>query len=229
MHKRKLWFRFIKAVQRKFVKKPEMIYFGEGIPDGSLILCNHAGATGPVVWEMYMDNFRFWATHEITEGTVSIYRYLSQVFFLRKKHWNKVAAKIVSFIAAPFMCLYVTGWELIPSYSDMRLSRTIKTTMEVLKEGCNVVIFPENSSQGYYDELPSVHPGFCLAGEAALKNGIDVDLVLSYLKAADDRCLIIDSPVKFSKLKECYGTRDAMADFVCSRINELGLMARQDR
>ena len=228
MHKKKLWFRFVKAVQRKFVKKPELIYLGKEISDGSLILCNHVGAVGPVVWELFMDNFRFWATHEITEGTVSIYRYLSQVFFLQKKHWNKAKARIVSFILAPFMCFYASGWELIPSYSDMRLSRTIKITMELLKDGCNVLIFPENSSQGYYDELTSVHPGFCLAGEAALKNGIDVELVLSYFNTAERRCLIIDVPVKFSKLKERFSTRDAIADYICSRINELGILARQE-
>ena len=222
MHKKKRWVRVVKFFHRIFVKKPEIVYLGETIPEVSVILCNHVGASGPAVWELFMDNFRFWATHEITEGTISTYRYLSEMFFTRKQHWNKAAAKAVSFVAAPFLSLYISGWELIPSYRDARLSKTIKTTLKVLKNGCSVLIFPENSSQGYYDRLSSIHQGFCLAGEAALRNGIDVDMVFAYLEKGRNRRLIIDRPVKFSKLKERFGSRDEIAGFACRRINELG-------
>ena len=221
MQKKKLWVRIIKAVHRIFFKKPEVVYLGEKIPESSLILCNHAGAAGPEVWELYMDNFRFWATHEITEGTASVYKYLSEVFFTQKRHWNPAAAKAVSFIASPLLAFYLKGWELIPSYRDVRLSYTIKTTIGLLKKNCSVLIFPENSSEGYYDELKSVHPGFCLAGEAALKKGIDADLVFAYFNKENNRRLIIDRPLKFSKLKEFCGSRDAIAEFACKRINEL--------
>ena len=221
MQKKKPWVRFIKAVHRLFARKPEIIYLGEKIPAVSLILCNHEGALGPEAWELFMDNFRFWATHEVTEGPASIYRYLTQVFFTQKRHWNKTAAKAVSFIVAPLMAFYLSGWELIPSYTDMRLSKTIKTTIDVLKKDCSVLIFPENSSQGYFNELSSIHPGFCVAGEAALKNGIDVDMVFAYLNNGEKYRLIIDSPVKYSELKERFGSRDAIVDFACRRINEL--------
>ena len=221
MKKKKLWVRIIKAVHRIFAKKPEIIYLGEKIPTASLILCNHAGALGPEAWELFMDNFRFWATHEITEGTVSVYRYLSQVYFSQKQHWNKTAAKIVSFLVSPLLAVYLGGWELIPSYSDMRLSKTIKKTLDVLKKDCSVLIFPENSSAGYHEELTSVHPGFCLAGEAALKNGIDADMVFACLSKGNHYRLIIDKAMKFSKLMEQCGSRDAVADYACKRINEL--------
>ena len=221
MQKKKLWFRFIKFFHKIFVKKPEIIYLGERIQEPSLVLCNHVGSSGPTVWELYMDNVRFWATHEITEGPVSIYHYLSEVFFLQKKHWSKAAAKTVGFLLAPWMALYASGWELIPSYRDMRLSRTIKITVDIFKEGGNVLIFPENSSEGYHDELQSVHSGFCLAGEAALRSGIDPDLVFAHLGKGKDRRLIIDAPVKFSALKERFGSRDKIAEYALNRINAL--------
>ena len=222
MYKKKFWVRIIEAVNRIFVIEPEVIYLGDKIPASSLILCNHVGASGPVVWELYMDRMYFWATHEITEGPVSIYHYLSEVFFSGKRHWNPTVAKIIGFLLAPFMALYISGWHVIPSYPDMRLSKTIKETIKVLKENGSVLIFPEDSSQGYYDVLRSLHPGFCLAGEAALKSGIDADVVVAYLEKGKNRRLIIDKPVKYSVLKEKYCSRDAITDFVCSRINELG-------
>ena len=218
---KKWWLRIIEFFHKIFVKKPKIVYLGEKIPSASIILCNHVSSSGPTVWELYMDNFHFWATHEMTEGTASLYRYLSQIYFPQKKHWNKTLAKIFCFFVSPLAAIYVSGWRLIPTYRDSRFSKTVKSTIEVLKNNCSVLIFPENSSEGYHDELVSVHPGFCLAGDAALKNGININIVMAYLGKGKGRSLIIDRPVSFSELKERFGSKNAIADYVCSRINEL--------
>jgi pyruvate formate lyase activating enzyme len=62
----------------------------------------------------------------------------------------------------------------------VRFYKTISQTYETLKKGVNVVIFPEDSTNGYLDELEGFHDGFLVALEYCYKKGLDVPVYLTY-------------------------------------------------
>ena len=223
---RKGWFRGFK----KFIKllgvykKPEYVFLGKGFERGSLIISNHVGSSGPLTLELYMEKpIRFWGTYEMNSGLKSVYKYLTTVYFPQKKGWRVWTAKLFGIIAAPVANLFYKGLNLISTYPDVRFVKTVHQSLDALKRGESIVIFPEDSTKGYLAVLEGFHEGFVLLGEVALKQGLDLPIYVSYFRKSD--CTyIFDAPVNFSELSEMYGSRAEIAKYLCNRCNELGKM-----
>ena len=126
-------------------------------------------------------------------------------------------------IASPLTNLFYSGLDLISTYRDGRFIKTIRETVSALKQGDNIVIFPEDSEKGYLKELEGFHAGFVLLCEQCLKEGIDLPIHVSYFRK-DVNTYVIDAPVKYSELKEKYKTREEISRNLCLRCNELGQM-----
>ncbi len=218
---RRLWFRIYRSVARPFIRRPKFIYLGERVTEPSLILSNHVGASAPLAWEIYFDlSFRFWGTHEMTEGPFSVYRYLSRVYFYQKKHMRKWLARLVGLVGTPFAWLFYRGLRLIPTYRDARFVSTVHKSCEALASGQSLIIFPEDSSRGYFDNLRKFYSGFAVLAGHMLRKGTDLPIFVSYYKKKE-RAFIIDRPVRFSELSA--GTTDLqeIADRLCDRANAL--------
>ena len=92
---RRGWFKCVKAILRIFIKKPRFVFLGEEFQDRSLVLSNHVGASAPLTLETHFPKpFRFWGTYEMNSSLKEVYKYLSEVYFTQKKHWNKFGAKL---------------------------------------------------------------------------------------------------------------------------------------
>ncbi len=222
--KRKPYFRALKSILRFIIKKPDFVFLGDKIENGSIILSNHEGSSGPLTFELYMDApLRMWGTYEMNSGIKSAYKYLSTIYYPQKKHWNKTLAKIFCVIAAPLTTLFYSGFELISTYKDNRLLKTIKESIHSIKQGDNIVIFPEDSSRGYFKEITTFFPGFVLLCEQLAKTGVDVPIYVSYFQR-ESKKFIFDKPVLFSELAKLGETREQLAERLRLRCNELGLI-----
>jgi len=222
--KRKLYFEFMKKIMKIRYKKPNFIYLGEDISNSSVILSNHEGTDAPMALEIYLNRpIRMWGAHEMNSGLVKLYKYQTRVYYHEKKHWNLFLARLFCLIASPLTNLFYSGLDLISTYKDSRFRKTIKESVESLKVGDNIVIFPEDSEKGYLTELEGFHAGFVLMCEQAFKEGIDVPIHVSYFKKKEN-VYIIDKPVKYSVLKEKYLSREEISKQLCLRCNELGKM-----
>lgn len=219
------WFKYIKNVLKLFIRRPKFKYLGEPVTEPSIIISNHVGASAPLAWELYFPNqFHFWGTHEMAEGVRSVLNYLSNIYFYKKKHWNYVFSHAFSVIAAPFVTAFYKGLRLIPTYNDHRFRHTIASSIEALKEHKNsIIIFPEDSSEGYYDQMTGFYGGFILLAERSLKKGFDLPIFLSYFKK-DENAFIIDKPIRYSELKKKLADRDEMVSAMLQRTNELALL-----
>ena len=222
--KRKLYFRILKKLMTGRYKEPRFIYLGEPFDNGALILSNHEGTDSPMSLEIYCDKpIRMWGAAEMNSGVVSLYKYQTKVYYHEKKHWNIYLARIFCLLASPLTNLFYSGFDLISTYRDARVIKTVRESIAALKSGDNIVIFPEDSTNGYLPELEGFHEGFVLLGEVALKQGLDLPIYVSYFRKSD--CTyIFDAPVKFSELSEKYGSRAEIAKYLCNRCNELGKM-----
>ena len=220
---RKLWFRAFKQLIKLRYKRPDFVYLGEKPENGSIILSNHLGAASPLNLEVYADfPVRMWGTYEMNSGFSKLYKYQTRVYYNQKRHWNLHLARLFCLIASPLTYLFYKGLNLISTYPDSRLLKSIKESVNaVCEKGENIVIYPENSDNGYFKVLDRFHAGFVLLAEALKKLGKDVKIFVAYFRKKE-RKFIFDKPVLFSELKAKFTDRSEMADYLLQRCNALG-------
>lgn len=215
------WFRFLKGIIKIFVHKPKFVYLGEKVNGPSIVLSNHQGAVAPVKWELYADfPFRFWGTYEMNNGLKSTFKYLKNVYFFKKKHFSKFVSAILAFFACPFANLFYKGLNLISTYPNIELKKTITESVKTIKNNQSLIIFPEDSSTGYHKKLSEFIAGFVVLANRCLKLGFDLPIYVSYYKKKEKE-FIIDKPVMFSELEKKKQTRKEIAKLMCNRANEL--------
>ena len=205
-------------------KRPTFVYLGEKFSTGSIILSNHEGTDAPMSLELFCDKpLRMWGAYEMNSGLVKMYKYQSRVYFHEKKHWNLFAARAFCLIASPITNLFYKGLHLISTYRDGRFMKTLRESVAALKEGDNVVIYPEISDKGYLAELEGFHLGFVALAEVCKKKGMDIPIYVTYFRKSD-LTYIIDKPVYYSQLSSNGETREEIARKLLDRCNELGKM-----
>ena len=222
--KRKWWFRVLKKMMKVRYKEPKFIYLGEKITSGSIILSNHEGTDAPMSLEIYGDMpVRMWGAHEMNSGLIKMYKYQTRVYFHEKKGWNLHLARLFCLIATPLTNLFYKGLDLISTYKDARFLKTIRESIKAIKEGDNIVIYPEDSKNGYLSELEGFFAGFVVLADYCSKEGIDVPIYVSYYKKKEKE-YIIDKPIMYSELCKLYTSKEDKAKALCNRCNELGKM-----
>ena len=221
---RKGWFKFMKRLMLGRYKEPEFVFLGEKFSNSAIIISNHEGTDAPMSMELYCDKpIRFWGAHEMNSGLVSLYKYQTRVYYHEKKHWNIHLARLFCLIASPITNLFYKGLNLISTYKDARLVKTLRESMEALKKGDNIVVFPEDSKNGYLEQLEGFFAGFVMLAEVCYKRGMDVPIFVTYFKRKELK-YVIDAPIKYSELAKGGATRADIAKKLLDRCNELGRM-----
>ena len=198
--------------------------YGEKFENGALILSNHEGTDSPMSLEIYCDKpIRMWGTAEMNSGLVKLYKYQTKYYYHEKKHWNIHLARLFCLLASPLTCLFYSGFDLISTYKDTRIIKTLRESIASLKSGDNIVIFPEDSTNGYLAQLEGFHAGFAMLCEYCKRKGYDVPIYVTYFKK-DMNIYVIDKPVMYSELSAGEESKEEIAKKLCERCNELGRM-----
>ena len=223
---RKWWFKLLKKLMVKRYKRPEFVYLGEKFEKGSIILSNHEGTDAPLTLELYCDvPVRFWGASEMNSGLIQMYKYQTKVYYHQRKHWNIWLARLFCLIASPLTNLFYKGLNLISTYRDIRFTRTLRESMDAIKNGENIVIFPEDATKGYLAELEGFFQGFVMLAEVCYRRGIDVPIFVTYFKKKE-LVYMVDAPVRYSELIKDGATRAEIAKRLLDRCNALGKMER---
>lgn len=214
----------MKKLTKGRYKEPEFIYLGEEFGNGAMILSNHEGTDAPMSLELYCDKpIRMWGAHEMNSGLVAMYKYQTRVYYHEKKGWNIHLARLFCLLASPLTNLFYKGINLISTYRDTRFRRTIAESLDAIKSGDNIVVYPEVSDNGYLEELEGFHGGFVVFAEVCKKRGIDLPIYVTYFRKKDLK-YIVDKPVFYSELSKNGETREEIARKLVLRCNELGKM-----
>ena len=227
--KRKTYFRLLKQIMKIRYKEPRFVYLGEKFGYGGVILSNHEGTDAPMSIEIWNDApTRMWGAHEMNSGLINMYKYQTRVYYHEKKHWNLHLARLFCLIASPLTLLFYSGLNLISTYRDNRFLKTLRESVSAIEEGQNIVIFPEDSTNGYLEELEGFHAGFVLLCESCLKKGIDVPVYVTYFQK-NTLTYVVDAPIKYSAISQKYGgDKKKIADALRLRCNELGKMTFEE-
>ena len=221
---RKWWFKSIKKLMKGRYKEPIFVYLGEKFTAGNIILSNHEGTDAPMSLEIWNDSpTRMWGAHEMNSGLIKMYKYQTRVYYHEKKHWNLHLARLFCLIASPLTNLFYKGLNLISTYHDQRFFKTIKESLEAIRKGENIVIYPENSEKGYLAELEGFYGGFLTLAEMSYRQGMDVSIYVTYFKKSE-RIYVVDKPIKYSELIKGNPSKEEIMNKLLTRCNELGKM-----
>lgn len=228
---RRFWFRCVTKFMRIFFRRRHYLFLGDVPQDKSIIFSNHVGASAPIFHELYAPfKLRFWGTHEMTEPLRENFKYLSNIYLPEKKGHSKFGSKILATIICPFTKIFYAGLKLIPTYKDAQFIHTIKLTEKSLNNGENIIIFPEDSHDGYHKHLTGYYGGgFFAADKYCKKFNCDISIYNCYY-IQETRTFVVDKAIPFSELKKEFGSDYvSMAKKFCDRANEIGETYNQKR
>ena len=221
--KPRLFYRGYRGFIKLFKKKVTFYHVGEKLPEGTFILSNHESTKGPLSWELFYDTkVRMMGNEEMNSGLIRMYKYQSKVYYYEKKHWNLFLSRIFCLLASPLTYFFYNGLQLISVRDGVSFKKTITDAVEVItKFKEHLVIYPEDSTNGYLKELEGFKHGFLLVCEYAYKKGYDLPIAVAYIDKEKNTGLV-DEAVLYSKLLEEYKTRENIANALKDRCNELG-------
>lgn len=163
--------------------------FAEPIGDEPVIfLANHLGAVGP----MYMavtfplrDNVRIWCNEGMMDEKLT-------VEYVRHDWWWKPESKLaplysatIPYVAKAIVPKVLRSAPTIPVYRDARIMTTMRQSLQALKEGKHIVIFPE-LPDGYDSHAEKLQMGWLsLVSLYRRATGKNIRLVPVYIDQAN--------------------------------------------
>ena len=206
--------------------KPTIINLNEDgkIPEGSIIIANHNGASGPMSYKTFLapPAMMTWGAHQMCENYKSRRRYLIDVFYGQKLGFGKKRAWISGTLFAIVSGAFYSMAGIIPVYYDNRLRRTYEYSFECLKENVNVMIFPENSDNGYKEILEDdFHPGYLHFAKLWSKKIKKEVPIYTYFYSKKEHTIVIGKPHYISEIEAQYG-KDGVNTFFREYMNKIG-------
>jgi len=132
------------------------------VQEPSVFVCNHAGAMGPIDFCAKFplaDQLHPWMNAQVLRARL-VPAYVRQDYWWDPhSRWAPVLTRTLPYIAAAVLPPVLGTAPTIPVYHDMRVIRTIRESLRVLKEGEHLVIFPEQPS-GHGTRESELNRGF---------------------------------------------------------------------
>lgn len=213
-------FRIIKRMVRLFYGKTEIIG-RENIPEHHAVLVgNHAQMNGPIVGELFLpENCYAWCAGQMMNRK-EVPEYAFADFWSQKPQWTHPFYKVLSHVIAPLADFLFNHARTIPVYRDMRIMSTFRTSIQYLKEGANLLIFPEKDVK-YNNILYQFQENFVdVAMLYYKKTGIALTFVPFYL-APRMKKLYIGKGIVFNGDNKIEEERKRIAAHLASEITEI--------
>lgn len=138
-------FLLVCAIIRLFYRKPH--FEGtEHLPDEPCILVgNHAQMNGPIISELYFPGKPYiWCAGQMMHAK-EVPGYAFTDFWSFKPKLLHPFYRLLSYLIVPLSVLLFNNARTIPVYHDTRLLTTFRQSIERLREGRSIVIFPEKN------------------------------------------------------------------------------------
>ena len=138
-------------------KKIDVVCVGGEIPKKCIIVGNHEGKSGPLIYDRYLPiRHARWAAYPMLGNYKDRYNYLRNVLYIQKMGKGKFYATIKSAFEAFFSIFIYRGVKAIPSFPDARIFRTFKYSFEVIEKDTdrdNFMSADEAKKYGLIDKI----------------------------------------------------------------------------
>ena len=215
-------FAIVKGFLRIFIRKVRVVNLGEPLQNQCVYLSNHANKMGPVIYDMFFPVYNVkWGAYQMMGKYSERRAYLRDILYIKKNGRSKAYASFKAFYEGYFSKFFYRGLKLLPTYPDMRLIKTVKKSVEVLNDDTAIMIFPEDSNDGYNDEMSNFFSGFVLVLENFYrKNGEDVPVRCVYYHKKK-RLIVVDESFYLHDFTAKGFDRNSIAEFMRNRVNGL--------
>ncbi len=219
MQKLKYWiYRLIRFLVWLFYPKMEVVGL-ENLPDEPcLVVANHCQMHGPIAGELYFPGDHYiWCTGEMMH-LKEVPAYAFRDFWSRKPKYIRWFYKILSYVIAPFSVCVFNNAHTIAVYRDKRILSTFRETLNRLKEGSNVIIFPEHEAP--HDHiLQDFQVGFVDVARSYYKQtGKCLQFVPMYL-APKLHQMVLGKPIPFDPEMPIKEVRQQVCDYLMHQIS----------
>lgn len=215
--------KFLFKLYRFFVGPffPKCKYQGlEKIDEPCIIISNHIGASGPAQFGFYYPyQHKIWANGLFFVNLKTTFENLYYFFRVKKKK-SKVASFLIALIGAPWFHLDIKISQVIPVYEDARFYITINQSIEEIESGGAVILFPEESMEGYQDEMKVLRPGFIYLLEFLKQKGLDTPVIPTFINKKK-KIINVGDKIFLKDLKEKNMSQEEMLNYFADRMNEL--------
>lgn len=220
---RQPFYNLFKVIMRLIFRRPKVINLAGDIEKTSIVVSNHSAKSGPPSLDLYFPvKCAKWGAHEMFEGYKSRVAYLRDILAIKK--CGKKPGFMTSFKAylmAIFNPGIYKGMWMMPTYPDMRLGKTIKNSIKVLEANKPVMVFPENSNNGYKEVLTEFFPGFVMLAQQYVKTtGKDIPIYPVYY-SVKKHIMAIDKPLYVKQFIDQGLSREQIAEIYKDKVNDL--------
>lgn len=214
-------FKLVKKILKPFYRVNEIIQ-EEPLPEKCIVVSNHSAKNGPFALDIYFpQKTAKWGAYWMLGNYSSRFHYLRDVFYIKKQGMKKGNATLKSGFEAIFSPCFYKGMRILPSYPDTRFRKTLDYSLKALDNGLSVMVFPENSNEGYKEVLTEFFSGFVILAEQYYKKmGEDIPIVPTYYHKKKKKIAIGKSEF-VQKLKKLGMNRLQIAEHFKDRVNEL--------
>ncbi len=219
--RRQPFFACVKAVMRFFHRRIRTVFLDAKPEEPCLYLINHANKYGPILYELYLPVYNVkWGASPMLGSYAERRQYLRDVLYIQKNGYGRAKASFKAFFEAFFSAFFYKGMKMVPTYPDARLMKTVKKSAEILSQA-SLMIFPEDSGEGYFEVIKKFLPGFVLVAEQYYrKNGKDVPIRTAYYSKKRS-LIVVDEPCYLQDLKQCGFNREGIAEAMRIKVNAL--------
>lgn len=183
MEKKKIpvLYRLIKGTVRFFYGKMEVVGL-ENLPKNNAVLVgNHTQMNGPIAGELFLPQHCYtWCAGQMM-NLKEVPDYAFTDFWSQKPKWTHPFYKLLSYLIAPLAVYLFNHARTVAVYRDMRIMSTFKETIRLLKDGADILIFPEKDEK-YNNILYKFQENFIdIAKLYYKKTGIALTFVPMYI------------------------------------------------
>lgn len=133
---------------------------GENLPDGPCVIVgNHSQMLGPIAGELHMPGKPYiWCAGEMMNWD-EVHDYAYRDFWSKKPRAFRWFYKLLSYLITPLAVCLFNNARTVPVYHDTRLITAYRRSIELLRQGRSVLIFPEcytehnNIVHGFQDKF----------------------------------------------------------------------------
>lgn len=221
--KRSIPFHCLRGFLKMFIRKSVVVKAeGAELAEKAIYVMNHCGARGPLVFELrFPVRSSPWGAHEMCGNYKERWNYLYRVFYRQKLHWGKVRAFIVATLFAVISKRIYNSIGLIGTYTDARLVKTMRNSVAVLNSNLSIVIFPEDSTEGYADKASAFSNGFISLSKTYFKRAKEDLPVYSVYYTRKKNTFFVDRPLYINEMLREGMTEDEISAVFLKRNHEL--------